>query len=116
MSLPTRAERLREIRGTLSLQDFADKIHRGKRTVAIYERKGSAASLSYLINVSQICNCDLDWLLDGIRENANLQEKIEYFFLQFREHFQSDLKFLQDRIEIAVYREIEKLKEKGRIF
>ncbi len=67
-----RIKQLREEIG-LTQQELADKINGAKSTIAMYENESRKPSMEVLINLSEIFNCSIDYLL-GKSDIRNPQE------------------------------------------
>ena len=59
-------ERLRELRGELSITQFAQLLGVHYNTISNYE-KGRRPELAFLIKACELLRCDLDWLVFGKR-------------------------------------------------
>ena len=57
--------RLRELRGDLTQQEFADKLKLSRSYISDVERGRSYPSIPFLVAIAVNCGTSLDWLLTG---------------------------------------------------
>jgi len=64
----TIGERIKDLKGTLSQKDFAEKIGAGSSAVCAWENDESLPGSKYLEAIHQVFGVDINWLLTGVGE------------------------------------------------
>ena len=68
--------RLREIRGDLTQQEFADKLDLSRSYVSDVERGRSYPSIPFLVAIAANCDTSLDWLLTGEEDATQYKTRL----------------------------------------
>ena len=73
----TVGERLREVRGKLTLKEFADPLEVTPSTISTIENDRSGLSVELAVKIAKTYNVSLDWLLMGEEKPSVKEEPAE---------------------------------------
>lgn len=100
----TTGERIRELRGKLTLEDFSQKFEVSAQQISRLENDKSGISPELAIKICDVYNCSLDWLLRGIGsktidEIPNFVKEQEIVYQQkYYDLLERHNKVLEDRV------------------
>ncbi|TAF48640.1 MAG: XRE family transcriptional regulator [Runella slithyformis] len=70
-------ERLREVRGRLTLQEFADSIQAKVANISSIENNRSQMSVDLAIKICEVYECSMDWLIRGVGHRQNTPAQVQ---------------------------------------